>query len=821
MANLPVPGRRIEPVACPMIEDLLTLADHEPPMGDLSVGARLDTGRSVWKSRGRGQSDAPGKRIVHQRVVRLHGPARLVRLGIRPALGFHKCASSMDRDWVVEFSVRARVAGRWRVVREECDLPRPHSERLKWFDLAGVKADAVVIEITRSGLDGWWTSWNLATGGLVLEGERLQPLAGRFERRLQQSKIDVARLPRGVSAHHQDGTVHYRMPDYEVGFRLDRPGFSYLSLATESEAAREQNLLLTNPVKCDQGVQLHLVGESPHMAPSVRYRMEGSVRVRGNEVAYKLESGGQRYELTWRVEPTGLTLRAVRESAKAAVAWHSSAWTIGWDNAVSPTHAVGELKRTGQSGGLELPAWINAPGFGTWLLESKDEAAGLRSESLRQCDLHQIEFKVGEVADASGLHRLPAGGHRATFTLRPLRPPASLRRNTPTVIKQAWERTYFVAPTFRSDIATLANSGASMTCPICMDSWSAVLPDLGLEQAVPGTPSGADLLRVSIERWLVGGPGNAAGRLSHGGVVHDADDEYLMTGAAILRAIGDYLSNDATPQWFRKHRSLITAKINAARQRDLDDDGLIESPHRTGTSGSGQWSTCWLDVLSFGWKCAWSNAILYGALRELAAGYARFGAQTEAADLISWGAKLRASYRPTFWSEESGWLAGWRCADDRLHDYAFLPVNGTAVREGLLDPAEARAVMERLLAENLRVKLPDPALGLPMNLWPIPDEDRADILQGYPFGYYQNGGRTHSQTRHFVMALYTVGLRAEADAMLERLCVGFAEASTFGGNRTGVDWRAWDDTPCGYEGLLTDQFGLLEAIRYRWGKRTP
>ena len=68
------------------------------------------------------------------------------------------------------------------------------------------------------------------------------------------------------------------------------------------------------------------------------------------------------------------------------------------------------------------------------------------------------------------------------------------------------------------------------------------------------------------------------------------------------------------------------------------------------------------------------------------------------------------------------------------------------------------------------------------------------------------------------MALYSVGMKDEADALLERLCVGFADASTFGGNQTGVDWRAWDDAPCGYEGLLTDQFGILEAILWRWGK---
>jgi hypothetical protein len=800
-----------------MATDLLLISDLEPPMGDLSVGARLDSGRSCWAKRAAGEAACPKKRILHQRVVRLPGRARLDRLGLRPALGFHKCASSTDRDWVVDFQVRVRRRGRWQTLLAVTDLKRPRSAKLKWFDLGGEEADGVIIEVSRSGLDGWWPSWNLATDAFVLEGEILTEPPGRSERWLKNSGCDLARLPRGVEAWTVDGTVRYRTEDFEVGFRLDRPGFSFLSLGSELRANRDQNLLLTNPVKCDQGVQLHEVGRAPTIAPAIRCEIDGEVRVAGATISYVVRASGQTYELNWRVSSTGLSLKVVRSAAKTTRAWSSSVWTIGWDNAVSPTHAVGTMQERGQTGGMSLPVWVNAPGYGTWLIESSDPAAAVRSECMRHQDLHQLELKVGESAEASGLHRLRAGRHEAEFVLRPIRPPAQLQPAAPPVVQQAWERTFFVAPTFRADIATLANSGASMTCPICMDTWSAVLPHLGLSEAVPGTPSGADLLRISIERWLAGGPGYAAGRLSHGGEVHDADDEYLMTGAAILRAIGDYLVRDASRSWFRQNREVILTKIAAAKRRDLDGDGLIESPHRTGTSGSGQWSTCWLDVLSFGWKCAWSNAILFGALRELAAGFSRHQDEAVAVELRDWAQRLRAAYRPTFWAESSGWLAGWRCADDRLHDYAFLPVNGTAVREGLLEPDEAREVMQRMLKESDRVRMPDAALGLPMNLWPIPDEDRADILQGYPFGYYQNGGRTHSQTRHLVMALYAVGLEAEADALLERLCLGLAEAATFGGNRTGLDWRAWDDTPCGYEGLLTDQFGILEAIRWRWG----
>lgn len=786
-------------------------------MGDLSIGQRLDTGRSVWRLRAKGETEAPKKRIVHQRILRLPRSATLQRLGLRPALGWHKCASTMDLDWVRDFRLRARVGGKWQTLLEERDLPRQRGTKLRWFDLGGITVDAVIIEITRSGLDGWWPAWNLATGGMVLEGALEGGPSPRYERWLKVGRVDLKRLPKGVSAHVADGSVHYRTADYGVSFRLDRPGMTFLGLGIEDEARATTNLLLNNPVKFDQGLQLHPLGADACVAPAIRCDIEGVAEVRGACVRYDVRTGEQHYTLTWTVKSTGLALEVVREGRRVERAWSSSAWTFGWDNAVSPTHAVGPMQETGETGRLGLPVWINAPGFGTWLIESSDAAAALRSESRRLEDLHQVELKVGEIAEKDGTYRLPAGRHRATFRIRPLRAPASLAADAPEVVQRAWARTYFVAPTFRADIATLSNSGASMVCPICMDCWSASLPQLDLAAVVPGAPDGAELLRISIERWLAGGPGYTAGTLSHGGKAHDADDEYLMTGAAILRGIGDYLHEHASPAWYRAHRAAILGKIEAAKTRDLDGDGLIESPHRTGTSGSGQWSTNWLDVTSFGWKCGWSNAILYGALRELANGFERHGDAATAADLRDWGERLRAAYRDTFWNDETGWLAGWRCKNDQLHDHAFLPVNGTAVHAGLLEPAEAKAVMKRLLAEAKRVKLPDAALGLPMNLRPIPDEDRADIMRGYPFGYYQNGGRSHSQSRHFVMALYAVGLNAEADALLERLCVGFAEASTFGGNCSGIDWRNWDDTPCGYEGLLTDQFGLLEAIHWRWG----
>lgn len=798
-----------------MPQDLLALADYEPPMGDLFTHRRLDAGRSVWTKPLPGELNVPKKRIVHQRVVRLHGAARLQRLGIRRGQGYHKCGSRMDLDWVAGFRVLAWTGGRWRVLLQKDNLPADIPGVVKWFRLPRVLTSGVIIELRRSGIDGGWTPWNLVMSAFVLEGELLAPIAPRQERLLTTTRVELAGLPAGVMATAENGEVRYRTREFEVGFSLGRPGFSHLGLLIEDEANAGKNVLATRPPLFNQGPQLHPVGEAPVLAPSVRCAIDGTTEVRGGMVRYDFTAGGQRYRLTWRVTAAGLTLEAERSASKPAFAWHSAAWMLGLRNSATPSHVLGRLLETGETGAVALPALLTLPTFGSWEVRSSSPRGWARSDCIRTQDLNTLELKVGEERTAEGLYRLAAGMHRARFTLTPRRPPALLRDEAPDVVKRALARTQWTALTFRTDTATLSNNGASMHCPICMDTWAAVTRPQG--EILPGLPA-AEFLRHSLERWLTGGPGYAAGRLLLEGTSHDADDEYLQTGASALRGLGEYLRHHATPKWYREYRPSILGKLRAAKDRDLDGDGLIESMHRTGVSGTAQWSTCWFDVISFGWKDAFANAILYGALLELSAGMQRMKEREEAQKLSNWAGWLRANYRDTFWNEKTGWLAGWRCFEDKLHDYAFLPVNGAAISEGLLSPGEGRAILRRLLAEAKKVGLPDASLGLPGNLWHIPDHDLADIIHGYPLGYYQNGGRTHSQTRHFVLALYHCGMEREADAMLERLCVGFADAKVFGGNQSGVDWRYWDDRPCGYEGLLTDQFGVLDPVFRRWGR---
>jgi hypothetical protein len=155
--------------------------------------------------------------------------------------------------------------------------------------------------------------------------------------------------------------------------------------------------------------------------------------------------------------------------------------------------------------------------------------------------------------------------------------------------------------------------------------------------------------------------------------------------------------------------------------------------------------------------------------------------------------------------------------DNRLHDYAFLHVNGAALTAGVLSDAEGRSAIQGLWAELTETGFNDFRLGLPVNLWRIPDQDLVYWQRHLPLGRYENGAATHSQARHFVEAMYRTGLVTEADEVMGLLAEGLASGDVLGGCGSGLDWRSWDGTPCGYEGQLTDQFGILATMVDRFG----
>jgi hypothetical protein len=129
--------------------------------------------------------------------------------------------------------------------------------------------------------------------------------------------------------------------------------------------------------------------------------------------------------------------------------------------------------------------------------------------------------------------------------------------------------------------------------------------------------------------------------------------------------------------------------------------------------------------------------------------------------------------------------------------------------------------MERLWAALETVGYADFENGVPINLWPIPEADLGGVVFGLPIGGYLQGGATHHRAAGFVRALYRVGMEAEGDAVLHGLLASIADDRAFGGIGSGADWRLWDGTPSGYEGLLAEGFGILAVAIDRYGRGVP
>ena len=367
------------------------------------------------------------------------------------------------------------------------------------------------------------------------------------------------------------------------------------------------------------------------------------------------------------------------------------------------------------------------------------------------------------------------------------------------------ERHTVTALSYRPDTATISNNGASMHCTTSLNDVSAIAEQL---DALPGGVHPMELVGDSLERWLHGAPSYGSGRTSHG--PHLLEDEYVHLGADTLLALSRYLRWAPDSAFFDANAGAIDAVIDQMLARDVDDDGLVESTIRLGNSGEHQWGTAWCDVLSFGWKDAWANAVLHEAWTVLIEVLPRVGRERLASDDLgprpSARGGLRADVRRPRVAVASRDGARPTAAGTTTSSPWSTATPSPAARSP--DRSRRRA-MESVWAELAAAGFSDWRLGVPFNVHRVPDDDVAAVVYGLPLGCYLQGAASHHRLRVFVEALDLVGMTAESAALLDGLAATIADDSSFGGIGSGRDWRMWDGTPSGYEGQLVEGFSVL------------
>ena len=473
-------------------------------------------------------------------------------------------------------------------------------------------------------------------------------------------------------------------------------------------------------------------------------------------------------------------------------------------------------------GSVRLPALMHLPDQGTFrVTSSAGKGLALGYDALRYPEAQQADdyVKVTFPAASAALPQLDY-----TLEVVAIHPGSPELERDPRFdgFRRNWLNIFQLNPRLR----VLANHAASDPCAFTVFEYSSVA-----ERTPPLAPglTALDLIRQTLDRYL-------SGMKAYGMAGYAPNDpttryDYLDTYPSLLIAAWDYVRGSKDEAWLRKNYAGLKEWATKMLAMDREGNGLLEYP---ASGNSGSWPerlalrpANWWDTIGFAHEDAYSNALAYHALLGMTE-MARRANRPEDAQLYgSRAEKLRAVYFDTFYNPTTGVLAGWRSADGKLHDYYFTFVNGAAITYGLVPKDKANQIMDRLLAKMKEVGYTHFQYGLPGNLIPIRREDYVDHDKrfGGPekedgsdgFQIYENGGATACMAYFTIQALYQLGRHEEADAILFPMLYGFEQGGFQGRGPNGMtyDWKAWDGTPHGYEGLLVDGYQALLAVLSR------
>ncbi|HEX3627207.1 MAG TPA: family 20 glycosylhydrolase [Verrucomicrobiae bacterium] len=371
----------------------------------------------------------------------------------------------------------------------------------------------------------------------------------------------------------------------------------------------------------------------------------------------------------------------------------------------------------------------------------------------------------------------------------------------------------------------LANNVTSDTCGFCFYEYA------DLARVTPPLAEGVtalDMVRQSLDRII-------AGAFAYGFFDTSKDPHHPKYAAdtlpSFLIAADDYVEGSTDQGWLTKNYDHIKGWADEMLATDTNNDGLIKFP-LSGNSGSWPWPikyrpANWWDTIGFGYEDAYANALAYRALRGMQTMAQRAGHSDDASHFEAAADKLKAAYFDAFYDPKNGVLAGWRSADGQLHDFYFLYVNGIAIHYGLVPTDKANDIMDRLLAKMNEVGYTNFELGLPGNLVSVARKDYVDLRVRFGggkteensdgFQIYENGGATACFAYFTLAALYDLGRVNDGDRILMPMLKAFYDGDFqgFGPNGLSKDWKMWDGTCKGYEGLLTDNYYAMLAVMDR------
>jgi Bacterial alpha-L-rhamnosidase 6 hairpin glycosidase domain len=475
------------------------------------------------------------------------------------------------------------------------------------------------------------------------------------------------------------------------------------------------------------------------------------------------------------------------------------------DTGVSHVTLLGLVETNGS---IRLPAIMHFPDQGTFQISAEPRAVkSLGYTAKYSSKVVQITFPGATREDPTVKYR---------WKVVAIHPPVAGLDSDPRFdgFRRNWLNIFQLTTRWH----TLGNNVTGESCAFCYYEYADIA-----EQTPPLADglSALDMVRQTLDKIIAGT--NAYGMPGNGAFHEFAAD----TAPSLLIAAEDYVEGSKDNQWLAVNYGHLESWTDKMLATDHEGNGLIEY----GLSGNSySWlhpkyrPSNWWDTIGFGHEDAYANALAYRALGGMAKLAEQTGHTDDEQRYRAAAERLKTSYFTSFYDPKTGVLAGWRSADGQLHDYYFLWVNGIAIDYGLVPKDRANEIMDRLLAKMKEVGYKNFDLGLPVNLIPVARKDyfalelrwgggtNADNSDG--FQIYENGGATACFAYFTVAALYHLGRIDDGDRVLFPMLDSFAKGDFqgFAANKRSKDWKMWDGTCKGYEGLLTDNYYALLAV---------
>lgn len=589
-----------------------------------------------------------------------------------------------------------------------------------------------------------------------------------------------------------------------VGFALRRPLMNHFGWDPHGGERRQENLLVTESIWHDASSNPPWHGPFYSDANGRVGPIQaggGTVSVEGPRIAYHDVRVGESvsFDAVFSMDRDGLQAEFTVDVHREARAFACEVWRWIWNLRRSTISHIAPLTaplESGVRGRCNFPALVHAPGIGNLrvvLTDGDPALVRLRVDSHRAASRNWFGLEVGE-ALPDGDVLLRAG--RIVFTIRmiPDAMPPFPEAN------QALARAWFSAFAWRPEMS-IGQNGASVGCHFILHGHAMMAAALRGGHAAHIQR----IVRDAVDLALRGVPayGNPA--------------YFMDSSPSIVLAVAILAGLPGNEIWARQAWPFLKHHI----ERILSwrgSSGLLVCRHLTGNSAETDWSCNWWDVVCFGHEDAYSNALASIALRRISP-LAHGLADPLAAEIDGTADAITAAFWPTFYNPESGWVAGWRSADGRLHDHGFVFMAGIAVCAGLVPADQAKPLIERVLTAFSEAGFDSFHLGLPGILFPVPtgDEPRRHRPSAYNrrdgrdrHEIYQVGGTFMGMAYWFVRACGRVGI--DCREMEEAVLMGFEERLAFGGIHSGANNSMWDGTKVGYEGVSAEQFTVLAAI---------